>query len=61
MLAQTDAKLNEVNTQNKLLQKFNAKGLPAVGLEYGKDSDEYEKVGGGRESERKKRTKQKNL
>lgn len=55
LLAQLDAKLNEVNAADKDLRAFNKKVLPAVGVEYGTDSDEYEKVGGVRESERKKR------
>ncbi len=54
LLAQADAKLNEVNSKDKELRAFNKKILPAVGLKYGTDSSEYEMVGGVRESERKK-------
>ena len=60
LLALADAKLNEVNAENKNLRGFNSKVLPAVGLEYGKDSHEYEMVGGVRESERKKPVRKKN-
>lgn len=56
LLAQADAKLNQLQAQDRLMRAFNKKVLPAVGLKYGTDSDEYEKVGGVRESERRKRT-----
>lgn len=55
-LAVSDGLLNVFNAANKNLGKSNKKILPAVGLKYGTDSDEYEKAGGVRESERKKRT-----
>lgn len=53
-LAISDGLLTAFETKEKELQKFNAKVLPAVGLKYGKDSAEYEKAGGVRDSERKK-------
>lgn len=53
-LAVSDAKLNVVKATDKLIRAANKKILPAVGLKYGTDSDEYEKAGGVRESERKK-------
>lgn len=59
MLAQLDGKLNEINAENKILRAFNKKVLPAVGLRYGTDSDEYEKAGGVRDSERKKPVRKK--
>lgn len=52
----TDVCKNDFDAQNKLVAKFNSKVLSAVALKYGKDSNEYEMVGGTRESERKKRT-----
>lgn len=53
-LAVSDGLLTAFELKEKELQKFNAKVLPAVGLKYGKDSAEYEKAGGVRDSERKK-------
>jgi len=53
-LAVSDGLLNEFNQTEKALRAFNKKVLPAVGLKYGTDSDEYEKAGGVRDSERKK-------
>ena len=53
-LAVADENKNNVDAQDKLVKAFIKKILPAVGLEYGTDSNEYEKVGGTRESERKK-------
>jgi hypothetical protein len=54
LLAQVDEKLNVFNGKEKLLQAFNRKVLPAVGLKYGTDSAEYEMVGGTRDSEHAK-------
>lgn len=53
-LAVSDGLLADFETKEKELKKFNAKVLPAGGLKYGKDSAEYEKLGGVRDSERKK-------
>lgn len=53
-LAEADALLNLFNSEEAALRAFNKKVLPAVGLQFGTDSSEYEKVGGVRESERKK-------
>lgn len=53
-LAVTDEKQNVVNAKDKLVRAALKKILPAVGLRFGTDSDEYEKAGGVRESERKK-------
>lgn len=53
-LAVADGLLTAFEQKEKELQKFNARVLPAGGLKYGKDSAEYEKLGGRRESERKK-------
>ena len=51
-----DESLNIFNVADLKLRAGNKKILPAVGLKYGTDSDEYEKVGGKRESERARRT-----
>lgn len=53
-LAVADEKLNVLNAKDRLARAFNKKVLPAVGLEFGTDSSEYEQAGGVRESERKK-------
>lgn len=60
LLAQADEKLNEIIANNKKHRAFNKKVLPAVGLKYGTDSNEYEMVGGVRDSERKKPGAKKN-
>lgn len=53
-LAAVDEKLNIFQNKDRAVRAFNKKVLPAVGLKYGTDSDEYEMAGGIRESERKK-------
>lgn len=53
-LAISDGLLNAFEAKEKELQNFNTKILPAGGLKYGKDSAEYEKLGGVRASDRKK-------
>lgn len=53
-LATADAKQNVFVEAEAALRGFNSKVLPAVGLVYGKDSSEYEAVGGKRESDRAK-------
>ncbi len=53
-LAISDDKLNVFGVKEKALQAFNKKVLPAIGLQYGTDSSEYEMAGGVRESERKR-------
>lgn len=54
LLARLDETLNEIKANDKNHRAFNKKVLSAVGLKYGTDSDEYEMVGGVRDSERKK-------
>lgn len=56
-LGVSDGFLNEFNQQEKILKDINERMLAAVGARFGKDSDEYEKAGGVRKSERKKPTK----
>lgn len=51
-LALADEKLTIFKAKERVLQGFNKKVLPAVGLKYGTDSAEYEMVGGTRDSER---------
>jgi hypothetical protein len=53
-LAVSDEKLNVFNAKDRQLCAYNKKILPAVGLKFGTDSNQYEQVGGIRESERRK-------
>ncbi|MBM4025843.1 MAG: hypothetical protein FJ280_10625 [Planctomycetes bacterium] len=45
---------NQIKTQEKKLKDLTERMLAAVAARYGKDSDEYEKAGGTRKSERKR-------
>jgi len=56
-LADADAQLNVFNQKEKILKDANERMLEAVSVKFGKDSDEYEKAGGVRKSERKKPVK----
>lgn len=53
-LADADAQLNVFNQKEKILRDVNERMLEAVGVKFGKDSNEYEKAGGVRKSERKR-------
>lgn len=59
LLSKVDAALNEVVDGEKSLRDTSERMLAGVGSKYGKDSDEYEKAGGKKKSERKRRTKKK--
>lgn len=52
-LATADEKLNVFNAKEKVLKTIHKRVLKGVELKYGGDSDNYEKAGGTRESERK--------
>lgn len=54
ILANADEQPNVFNAAEKVLKDVNERMLDAVGVKYGKDSDEYEKAGGVRKSERKR-------
>lgn len=56
-LASADEKLNIFNAREKELKDMHERMLIAVAAKYGKDSDEYEKAGGKRKSERKRPTR----
>jgi hypothetical protein len=56
-LATVDEKLSIFQVKDRAVRAFNRKVLPATGLKYGTDSDEYEQVGGVRDSERKRRVR----
>ena len=54
MLSDVDQFQNRLNTKEDKLNDKSTRLLAAVGAHFGKDSDEYEKAGGTRTSERKK-------
>ena len=55
-LSQVDAALNELQAAEKALAGLGERCLAAVKGRYGGDSTEYEKAGGTRKSDRKRRT-----
>ena len=56
-LSELDGLLNEVETDEGGLDALSSRMLAAVGVKYGKDSDEYEKAGGTKTSDRKSPTR----
>jgi hypothetical protein len=54
MLSDVDEFQNRIDTKEEKLNDKSTRFLAAVGARYGKDSDEYEKAGGTRTSERKR-------
>ena len=54
MLSDVDQFQNRLETKEDKLNDKSTRMLAAVGAHFGKDSDEYEKAGGTRTSERKK-------
>jgi len=54
LLSKVDGALNEVVEGEKSLRDISERMLAGVGSKYGKDSDEYEKAGGKKKSERKR-------
>jgi hypothetical protein len=54
MLSLLDAKANAVAASEKTLQDFSERVLAGVAARYGKNSSEYDMVGGVRKSERKR-------
>jgi len=54
MLSNVDQVSNRLETKEDKLNDKSTRMLAAVGARFGKDSDEYEKAGGTRTSERKK-------
>jgi hypothetical protein len=57
LLSQTDEALNTLQAAEKALSDLSDRMLAGVGAKYGKNSDEYEKAGGVRKSERKRPTR----
>ncbi len=61
LLSLVDEALNVVNKAGLAVADLSERMLAGIALKYGKDSDEYEKAGGTKKSERKKpRRKPKN-
>lgn len=56
-LSTVDAKANLYEAKEKELRDLHERVLISVAAKYGKDSNEYEKAGGVKKSERKKPTK----
>lgn len=59
-LSQSDEYLNQLNAINKEIGNWNERMLNGVASRFGKDSDEYEKAGGTRKSERKRPVRRSN-
>ena len=57
MLSQIDQKGNDVDSSIKATCDLGGRALKGVEFKYGKDSNEYEMMGGTRTSERKKPSK----
>ena len=55
-LAVSDGLSNDFREKELALRAFNRKVLPSGGLQFGTDSSEYEKLGGVRDSDRKRRS-----
>ena len=54
LLSEVDALNNDITAGEKQLAALSERMLDGVGVKFGKDSNEYEKAGGVRKSERKK-------
>lgn len=60
LLAQSDEKLRGVKEAERSLKDLHVRALAGVAAIYGKNSNEYEKAGGIKLSERKRSKRQKN-
>ena len=58
-LSLVDEKANLLGDSEKILRDYHERVLAGVGAKYGKNSNEYEKVGGKRKSEHKRPTARK--
>jgi hypothetical protein len=58
LLSQADELLNEINAAIKEMNEMSAKALIGGKFKFGKDSSQYEMMGGTRASERKKPARQ---
>ena len=59
MLSQIDQKGNQIDADLKAMNELSSRTLKGGEFKYGKDSNEYEMLGGTRASERKKSGKKK--
>jgi hypothetical protein len=59
LLSELDALSNDIAAAEKTLADYSERMLNGVSVRFGKDSNEYEKAGGVRKSERKKPVKRK--
>ncbi len=57
MISNADEKSNRVDALVEALNDLNSRALKGVESRYGKDSNEYEKAGGTRKSDRKRPTR----
>lgn len=53
-LSMLDEQLNQVQASERVLRDLSERMLAGVASKFGKDSDEYEKAGGKKKSERKR-------
>lgn len=56
-LATLDARLNGIRKREKALNAMSVQAMRRIAADFGADSDEYEKIGGVRTSERKRPVK----
>ena len=54
LLAQSDEGQNKASAQEKSVRELSERMLEGIGSKFGHDSNEYEKAGGKRKSERKR-------
>lgn len=54
-LSRADTLQNQIKAKEKVLRDFSERILAGVAAKYGKDTDEYEKAGGTKKSERRRR------
>ena len=59
LLSELDAIANDITAAEKTLAAYSERMLDGVGVRFGKDSNEYEKAGGVRKSERKRPVRKK--
>ena len=59
LLSELDAIANDIAAAEKTLADYSERMLNGVSVRFGKDSNEYEKAGGVRKSERKKPVRKK--
>lgn len=58
LLAEADAVSNELETMDKRISSLSGRVLSGVAAQYGRESSEYEKAGGSRVGDRRRRKRQ---